>query len=79
MRDTRPEYSARSAHTADASDNGPQHPARHGQNDCEIVLNRKNAIFAGHDVGASYCSSDDALIMEGDFGDDPEMSDAWIA
>ena len=44
-----------------------------------IVLNRKNALFAGHDVGASYCSSDDVLIMEGDFGKDPEISDAWIA
>ena len=27
----------------------------------------------------SYCSSDDVLIMEGDFGEDPEISDAWIA
>jgi transposase len=44
-----------------------------------IALNRKNSLFAGHDVGASYCSSDDVLIMEGDFGEDPEISDAWIA
>src|ERR1700748_1888638 len=24
----------------------------------------KNSLFAGSDVGASYCSSDDALIMQ---------------
>jgi len=48
----RSEYDARSARTADASDSGPRHPARHGQNDCEIALNRKNSLFAGHDDGA---------------------------
>jgi len=26
--------------------------ARHGQNEWEIALNRKNALFAGHDAGA---------------------------
>jgi transposase len=36
----------------DATDIGPKHPARYGQNDCEIALNRKNALFAGHDEGA---------------------------
>ena len=36
-------------------------------------------VWPGLDVGASYCSSDDVLIMEGDFGEDPEISDAWIA
>ena len=44
-----------------------------------IALGRRNYLFAGSDVGASYCSSDDVLIMEGDFGEDPEISDAWIA
>ena len=39
-----------------------------------LVLNRKNALFAGHDVGASYCSSGDALIKEGDFASDLEIS-----
>jgi transposase len=43
------------------------------------VLTRKNALFAGHDDGASYCSSGDVLIMEGDFGEDPEISGALIA
>ena len=52
MRAARPEYNARSARTADASDNGSRHPARYGQNDCEIALNRKNSLFAGHDNGA---------------------------
>ena len=52
MRAARSEYDAPSVRTADASDIGPQHPARDGQNDCEIVLNRKNALFAGSDQGA---------------------------
>ena len=52
MRAARSEYDAPAVRTADASDIGPQHPARHGQNDREIALNRKNALFAGHDEGA---------------------------
>jgi IS66 C-terminal element len=52
MRAARSEYDAPSVRAADASDIGPQHPARYGQNDREIVLNRKNALFAGHDQGA---------------------------
>ena len=52
MRAARSEYDAPAVHTADASDIGLQHPARYGQNDREIALNRKNALFAGHDVGA---------------------------
>jgi transposase len=44
-----------------------------------IALSRKNSLFAGSDVGASYCSSGDVLIMEGDFGEDPEISGALIA
>jgi hypothetical protein len=40
------------AHTVGANDNGLPPPARYGQNDMEIVLNRKNALFAGHDQGA---------------------------
>jgi hypothetical protein len=52
MRVARPEYDAPSARTVDANDIGLQLPARHGQNDREIVLNRKNALFAGHHHGA---------------------------
>jgi IS66 C-terminal element len=51
-RDARSECDALSVRTADASDIGPRHPARYGQNDREIALNRKNALFAGHDEGA---------------------------
>jgi hypothetical protein len=40
------------AHTAHASGNEPQPLARYGQNDRAIALNRKNALFAGHDGGA---------------------------
>ena len=62
MRAARPEYDARSARTADATDNGSPHPARYGQNDCEIVLNRKNALFAGHDQGAENWACIASLI-----------------
>lgn len=58
----RSEYDARSARTADASDNGSRHPARYGQNDSEIVLNRKNALFAGHDQGAENWACIASLI-----------------
>jgi hypothetical protein len=45
-----------------ASGIGPQHPARYGQNDREIVLNRKNALFAGHDEGAENWACIASLI-----------------
>lgn len=35
-----------------ATDNGRGKPARHGQNEQELAINRKNALFAGHDAGA---------------------------
>ncbi|MBB6305683.1 transposase [Rhizobium leucaenae] len=43
------------------------------------AMNRRNALFAGHDVGATYCSSDDVLKIKGDFEPDPEISDVLIA
>src|SRR5437899_11234848 len=51
MRGARSEYGAPSVRTADASDIGPQHPDRHGQNDREIALGRKSWLFAGSDRG----------------------------
>ena len=33
-----------------------------------LTLTRKNALFAGHDEGASYCSSGDLLIDQVIFG-----------
>ena len=62
MRAARPEYDAPSVRTADASDIGPQHPARYGQNDREIALNRKNALFAGCDRGAANWAAIASLI-----------------
>jgi transposase len=50
------------AHTADANDNGQRHPARHGQNECAIALNRKNALFAGHDLGAENWATIASLV-----------------
>ena len=46
----------------DASDNGPRHPARYGQNDPEIALSRKNALFAGSDEGAHNWAAIASLI-----------------
>jgi transposase len=36
----------------DDAGSGLPTPARHGQNERAITLNRKNALFAGHDEGA---------------------------
>jgi hypothetical protein len=62
MRCARPEYNEPSARTVDATDIGSQHPARYAQNDCEIVLNRKNSLFAGHDQGAESWACIASLI-----------------
>jgi transposase len=39
-----------------------------------ITLNRKNALFAGSDEGASYCSSRYPFISQEDFSDDRQTS-----
>jgi hypothetical protein len=44
-----------------------------------IALGRKNALFAGADVGASYCSSGDVLIKQENFAADFEISGAVTA
>jgi hypothetical protein len=62
MRAARSEYDAPSVRAADASDIAPLHPARYGQNDCEIALNRKNVLFAGHDQGAENWACIASLI-----------------
>ena len=41
-----------SGRNTDATCNEPRHHRRHGQNERDIALNRKNALFAGHDAGA---------------------------
>jgi transposase len=41
-----------------------------------IALSRKNSLFAGSDVGASYCSPGDVLIKQGSFGGNFENSGA---
>lgn len=43
------------------------------------TITRKNSLFAGSDVGATYCSSDDVLITKGDFEAGCEISSAVIA
>jgi hypothetical protein len=37
----------------DATDSGSRHPARHGQNDCAIVIGRKNWLFSDTPAGAN--------------------------
>lgn len=60
-----------------ASGNKLRLPARHGQNDCAIALNRKNALFAGHDLGAENWAVLASLIETCKLhGVNPE---AWLA
>lgn len=77
MRAARPAYDARSARTADASDNGLRHPARYGQNDREIALGRKSWLFAGSERGADRAAFMATLITTAKLNDiDPQ---AWLA
>ena len=77
MRAARSEYDAPSVRTADASDIGPRHPARHGQNDREIAVGRKNWLFAGSDEGGRRAAGIYTLIQTCKLNDvDPH---AWLA
>jgi hypothetical protein len=51
MRDARCSADGRAARTVGATGSRPSPPARHGQNDPEIALGRKNYLFAGSDSG----------------------------
>jgi len=44
-----------------------------------LTLTRKNSLFAGHDEGASYCSSGDLLIVQVSFGAGFQTSDGVAA
>ncbi len=44
-----------------------------------IPLGRKNSLFAGSDVGASYCPSGDVLIKPANFAEDDEISGVLTA
>ena len=73
MRGARPEYDEPSARTVDATDIGSQHPARYGQNDCEIALGRKNYLFAGSDAGGERAAAVYTLVESAKLnGLDPE-------
>ena len=77
MRGARPEYNEPSARTVDATDIGSQHPARYGQNDCEIALGRKNYLFAGSDAGGERAAAMYSIIVTAKMNDvDPQ---AWLA
>jgi len=77
MRAARSEYDARSVRAADASDIGPQHPARYGQNDREIALGRKAWLFAGSDRGGDRAAVMYTLMQTAKLNDvDPQ---AWLA
>ncbi|MEB3048064.1 transposase domain-containing protein, partial [Rhizobium mulingense] len=51
-----------SGQNVDASDSEPRLHRRHGQNERGIALNRKNALFAGHDMGARNWATIASLI-----------------
>ena len=73
MRAARSEYDAPSVRAADASDIGPQRPARYGQNDREIALGRKNYLFAGSDAGGERAAAVYTLVESAKLnGLDPE-------
>jgi IS66 C-terminal element len=73
MRAARSEYDAPSVRTADASDIGPPHLARHGQNGREIAMTRKNYLFAGSDSGGIRAAAMYTLIETAKMnGLDPE-------
>ena len=77
MRGARPEYDEPSARTVDATAIGSQHPARYGQNDCEIALGRKSWLFAGSDRGGERAAVMYTLIQTARLNDvDPQ---AWLA
>jgi hypothetical protein len=57
MRAARSEYDAPSVRAADASDIGPQRPARYGQNDRKIAMTRKNYLFACSDSGGARAAA----------------------
>jgi hypothetical protein len=64
---------ARGARKADATGNAQWHPTRHGQNDPETGMTRKNYLFAGSDSGgvraaAMYTLAESAKMT----GLDPE-------
>jgi transposase len=44
-----------------------------------VTITRKNSLFAGSDVGASYCSSGDVLIKSANFAEDREISGVLTA
>jgi hypothetical protein len=61
----------------DATDIGSQHPARYGQNDCEIALGRKSWLFAGSDRGGERTAVMYTLIQTARLNSiDPQ---AWLA
>ena len=77
MRAARSEYDAPSVRAADASDIGPQRPARYGQNDREIALGRKSWLFCGSDRGGQRAASMYGLIVTAKMnGVDPQ---AWLS
>lgn len=77
MRVARSEYDAPSVRAADASDIGPQHPARYGQNDREIALGRKSWLFAGSERGADRAAAMATLITTAKLNDVDPL--AWLA
>jgi hypothetical protein len=73
MRDARCSADGGAARTAGATGSRPPPPARHGQNDPEIALGRKNYLFAGSDSGGDRAAILYTLIQTATLnGLDPE-------
>jgi len=77
MHAARSECDAHTVHRVDASDSGPRHPARYGQNGRAIALGRKSWLFAGSDRGGHRAAAMYSLIVTAKMNDiDPQ---AWLA
>ena len=64
------------AQTVDASDSEPPQSARHGQNDPEMALGRKNYLFMGSERGGKSAAIAYTLIETAKLnGVDPQ---AWL-
>ena len=67
----------RAGHVADANDSGRRRHARHGHNDCEIAIGRKNWTFCGSDSGGRRAAAIYTLIETCKLNDvNPR---AWLA
>lgn len=62
-----------------ASDNGPGRPARHGQNERELAIGRKNYLFVGSEGGGKAAAIAYTLIETAKLNNvDPQAWLTWV-